>query len=363
MLITNNPASASALRNVTIKYSPVVEIASSLHVLTDPVHHRAHEAWARDVLSHMTDDMRSEFYHLSRKTGQWGLVMDLISYIEQRDIDNVESSLSHLEAIDPVEFAYGLYSGLLPKRTIRELFADPNKTLGQEAEVLDHFTPIDSVRDFIEHEKSFRERLVAFLIAYWEQIFSQIWNHIGLAEISIVTKERRILDNMDPEAYIATCHPQISIDESTVHVRKRVELSYEKKDVDAIDVILSAYTSPHLMMNCIDGKMTIYKGIDLPKRNAIEIPDELARFLKSIGSPMKLKILSELHESPKTTKELADTFDVASSSISEHLRSMREAELIYPQRIQNAVYYRFLQENYQAQVSYLSHLFDSDSEE
>lgn len=363
MLITNNPDNASALRNVEIKYSPVVEIASSLHVLTDPVHHKTHELWAREILSNMSDSMRSTFHHLSRETSQWGFVMDLISYIEQRDIDNVESSLAHLGSIDRVEFVYGLYSGLLSKKTIRELFANPQRELGQEAETLSYFTSIDTMRDFIANEGTFRKQLVDFLIEYWERIFSGIWNRIGLAEISIVAKERRMLDSMGAEAYLAACHPQISIDETTVCVKNRPGLSYEKKNIEAVDVLISAYTDPHLMINCIDGKLTIYKGINLPSRKALEVPDELTRFLKSIGSPMKLKILSELNDSPKTTKELAEIFDVAPSSISEHLRSMREAELIYPQRIQNAVYYRFLHENYKAQTSYLAHLYEPESEE
>ena len=42
---------------------------------------------------------------------------------------------------------------------------------------------------------------------------------------------------------------------------------------------------------------------------------------------MKLKILAELNVSPKTTKELADILQVAPSSISVHLRAMRDADL------------------------------------
>lgn len=362
MLITNGPENVPALHNVEIKYSPVVEIASSLHVLTDPARHQAHERWARETLANMTESMRSEFSYLSEKTSQWGFVMDLISYIEQHDIDSVESSLAHLGSIDRVEFVYGLYSGLLSKKTIRDLFADPTRDLGQEAEILGYFTSIDSIRDLIANEASFRKRLVGFLIEYWDRIFSETWNRIGLAEISITSKERSMLASMGAEAYLAACHPQIAIDETTIRVKDRIGLSYEKKDVDAVDVLISAYTNPNLMINCIDGKLTIYKGINLPGRSALEVPDELTRFLKSIGRPMKLKILSELNESPKTTKELAELFDVAPSSISEHLRSMREAELIYPQRIQNAVYYCFLHENYKAHASYLEHLFDPDGE-
>ena len=37
---------------------------------------------------------------------------------------------------------------------------------------------------------------------------------------------------------------------------------------------------------------------------------------------------------------------------------MREAELIYPQRVQNQVYNRFLYENYQAFLVYLLNYFE-----
>ena len=112
------------------------------------------------------------------------------------------------------------------------------------------------------------------------------------------------------------------------------------------------------MINCIDGCLTIFKGVTFGQATA-EIPPEIELFLKAIGSPMKLKILAELNVSPKTTKELADILQVAPSSISVHLRAMRDADLVYPQRMKNEVYYNLLYENYQAHLSFLVHLLDT----
>ena len=50
---------------------------------------------------------------------------------------------------------------------------------------------------------------------------------------------------------------------------------------------------------------------------------------------------------------------MAPSSISAHLHQMREAALVHPQRVQNAVYYHFLYENYQANIAYLAHIFET----
>ena len=85
---------------------------------------------------------------------------------------------------------------------------------------------------------------------------------------------------------------------------------------------------------------------------------EAVRFRKAIAGESKMRILRELYQSPKTTKELSDLLGIAPSSISEHLKVLRDAELIYPQRVQNSVYNRFLYENYQAFVSYLATYFE-----
>ena len=363
MLIKGDASEASSFRSVEIKLSPVVEMVSSLHVLASPDIHPIWKDWSTSILSSMDAASREEFDFLSNITMQWNLLMDFVCYIERHNIDSAERFIASIEAIDRVDFMYGIFSGLLPRQTVKEALEGNLETLDTDSPIFRHYVSVERARWLIEHEKDVRARISTFLKAYWEQVFSRLWQDIGVRELDRLADERRLLGQIGAESYIRNCHPQIVIEQGAIRFEKQVELSYRHTDIENVVVIISAFIAPDLMVNCVEGCLTIYKGISLPLRSSVEVSEEIALFLKAIGSPMKLRILIELQASPKTTKELAETLRVAPSSISAHLHQMREAELVYPQRVQNAVYYRFLNENYQANLAYLARIFEPEPSE
>ena len=121
---------------------------------------------------------------------------------------------------------------------------------------------------------------------------------------------------------------------------------------------VSAFTGERLMFNLIDGNLSVCKGVSLSSTRSTAVSSGILNFLRAINGDTKLKILEELYKEPKTTKELSDILGIAPSTVSVHLKMMREAELIYPQRVQNQVYNRFLYENYQAFLVYLLKYFE-----
>ena len=86
---------------------------------------------------------------------------------------------------------------------------------------------------------------------------------------------------------------------------------------------------------------------------------ELNAILDGSASEELLAKYDGLTDDIALMKELADILQVAPSSISVHLRAMRDADLVYPQRMKNEVYYNLLYENYQAHLSFLEHLLDT----
>lgn len=68
---------------------------------------------------------------------------------------------------------------------------------------------------------------------------------------------------------------------------------------------------------------------------------DLARIAKSLGHVARVGIVQQLHSNrPHMTREIAERCDRAQSTVSEHLRILREAGLLVTQRDGSRTWYR-----------------------
>lgn len=358
MLVSSEGSAITPFPKVTILYSPIVEMAASLHALCDAAGHPSHAQWIDNTLAKMDEGMRAEMTALSDITERWTLVMDLVCHIEQHEIGSATDFLTHLKELDHADFAYGLLSGLVPRGTIEGLIQSPNALDAWDGGRTARFFDLSLIKHILSNVNEIHNRLVVFLSQYWVEIYAREWQQIGTLEINQVAAERTLLQATGSERYLTSAHRDLEITNGAITVIGMPERTYPLSDIRNIDVFVSAYVSPHLMLNCMEGRFTLYKGIELVDTHREFVADEIFAFLRAIGSETKLSILRELYEKPKTTKELSEALGIAPSSVSEHLKIMRDAELVYPQRVKNAVYNRFLYENYQALASYLGSFFE-----
>lgn len=66
---------------------------------------------------------------------------------------------------------------------------------------------------------------------------------------------------------------------------------------------------------------------------------EINKFGKSIGNETRYRILESLLKGKKTVNELVATFNLTQSAISQHLRTLRESNLVTDERQGQEVYY------------------------
>ena len=59
---------------------------------------------------------------------------------------------------------------------------------------------------------------------------------------------------------------------------------------------------------------------------------ELDRMLKALGEPMRLKIYQALLERKHCVRSLSKKLGISESAISQHMKVMREAELVYGEK-------------------------------
>ena len=71
---------------------------------------------------------------------------------------------------------------------------------------------------------------------------------------------------------------------------------------------------------------------------------ELERMLKALGEPMRLKIFKALLERKHCVRSLSKKFGVSESAISQHMKVMKEAGLVYGEKFGYHTHYLPLQE-------------------
>ncbi len=70
-----------------------------------------------------------------------------------------------------------------------------------------------------------------------------------------------------------------------------------------------------------------------------DLCDKINKFGKSIGNEHRYRILQSLIKGPRTVGELVDTIGLSQPAISQHLRTLKEAELVVDERKGQEVYY------------------------
>ena len=76
--------------------------------------------------------------------------------------------------------------------------------------------------------------------------------------------------------------------------------TYERSSFSFVDVFLSAFISKAMMVNCIEGRLTVYKGFDLSASRKTVADEQLFGFIRAINGETKMRILSELRKELKT---------------------------------------------------------------
>lgn len=352
---------ASVLSKIdfAISYSPTVELMACLHAISDLQNHRDIQPYADAVLKTMPPDRIEQLQTFSKDTLNWRLAMDLSCLFEQKEIDSVTYFFHSLDAVDSAEFAALMLSGLISADEVRALRKSKKALDSWDYQQITPFVDPKLAYKFITDDGSMRHELVSFLSWFWSVYFSKEWNRIGIFEMDAINTERQLLNVLGPLRYLESCHEYLELGNTTIAAKDRPWLSYPIKTLKKVRVILSAYVAPHLMLNHVDGELTVYKAINITQKPSALASTVIFKFLKAIDSRTKLLILQHLKDHPKTGKELADLLNVAPSTISVHLKALRDAELIYPNPVGNAVYYHFLKENYHAQLAYLEGIFET----
>lgn len=96
--------------------------------------------------------------------------------------------------------------------------------------------------------------------------------------------------------------------------------------------------------------------------NYLKETEELARFAKALGHPTRIKILKHLQSQTCCyTGDLVDVLPLAQSTISQHLKELKEAGLIQGEVFPPKIKYCIHQENWKKATELFQLFFEKDS--
>lgn len=332
---------------IHIYCSPAVEMTASLHVLANPAHHSACTAWTTRVMKSMSAKLKENLRYFAAKYNQWSFIMDLATENENINFSSVHDTLNSIEEMDDFAFSYiFLGATLIDKKKLEVWMKNPESLKQEEMGELDKYITVASVRHYLKNIASTRSLLMSTLRAYWNESFQQEWLLIYQHILDTVEEQWMVLQRSDPLDYLAGLHSDISIKSGHIILKKDTRFRVAINDIDEIMIFPSVFTAPHLMIDIVERRLTIYMNLNFHSATMrIELPEDVLSALKAIGDETRLKIIKLLCSGEKTNQELSEILNLTPGTISLHVKLLREAKMLQSKKIKKFVYYEIIRES------------------
>lgn len=345
--------------------SPLDECLCSLHAMSNPDHHTECRDWLIKQHSRLSPALREELDFFGREYANWFFIADIANYVSTHALaDNTrfEDQLERMLELDDVTFSY-LFLGFpafdYSVDIVRRWLADPSLVNEAELGMQKDFFAIESIRSFLSDVKSYKERLRWALSQYWEQCFSVCWERIEKLFAETVKREKLVFQKRGALHYINMLHPLLVADRERVVFRKTPEYSVEFQKIRTLVISFSVFSAPHLMGNVVGDVLSITKNVSFHALQLNEAtPEELLKVFFAASDATRLKIMKMLWNSDSTTKEMAEVLSLSPSTVSLHLKILKDYDLVESSKIKKYVYYRLRREPFETLQDTLTQYFE-----
>ena len=332
--------------DVTLKfiYNPLIEMICSLHALSDFTHHEDNKVLLKDILEKMDADLKKDIFYFSAHYYQWLFIMDLFSeYILQGDYHNLTSLeiIFRMQQMDRVEFSY-LFLGTTLNQidTVRSWLLDPKQVQSAVDLPLFQYIAQEDVYYFVLHTDEVQQKLISIISRYWKNHFHMLWNWLETAAVKEVELNKSIISQYSIQRFLSE-QEGIAVVDNVVHIPHYPHLRIVLEDIKELTILFSTFTKPHMLMHIHKPKFIIYRyfPIALPDHSAT-FPSELPELLKALGDKTRFRIIMELRDAQKSTKDLSEILSLSPSTISQHLTILKNADLVDFYKDKKFIYYK-----------------------
>ena len=348
-------------------YSPVQELLTSLHVMANPSHHLETRDWAFDRYQRLSGRLQSEISFFAENYADWNFIIDVMLTIAESSYPKkltVEEALDAMMQMDDYEFAelfLGLTAFDYDPKLLKGWIQNPDTVTDEALGVQRQFLSSENVSAFLKDIGAMKLRLKKTISAYWEECFKEEWTAIELYFESVIRKEELLLQQEGNYlSYIDALHPDLLIKDDEIIFNKEPSYSVALEKVKKLVIVLSVFTAPHLRGNFAGDTLDIAKNLNFHSvKMQQDVPAEVYNLIYAACDQTRLKIMKILWNSDATTKEISEILALSPSTISLHLKILKDANLVETNKIKKYVYYKLKKEPYfslqEKLVQYLSY--------
>ncbi len=332
---------------IHIYCSPAVEAVASLHVLSDPGHHTNCTEWASRVLRTLPKKLRENILDFATRYNQWSLMMDIVTENESIDFSSFYETIESIKSMDDYSFSY-LFLGatLIDKEKLRQWIDNPATLHSEDVKELTKYIKYEDIKHYLENITAIREQSLYLISSYWQSIFQKEWLDIYQHILSVVEERWMTLRRSDPIEYLLSLHPDISFKNDEIILKKNTRFRININDIEEIMIFPSVFTAPHLMIDIVDKRLTIYMNLNFISATAkVETPKKLLAGIKAISDETRLKIVKILRSGEKSNQELAAVLSLTPGTVTMHLKMLKDADLVRAKKVKQFVYHELITEN------------------
>ena len=112
------------------------------------------------------------------------------------------------------------------------------------------------------------------------------------------------------------------------------------------------------MINVYEGTISIYENLLIP--NMTTVFNDIASAVKALGDSTRLAIVKVLLKNDLTNKALARLVNITPASVSQHLKVLKDSDLLIANRQKNNIFYSINKEKLSELMSNLNHFLELD---
>ncbi len=336
---------------VFFTYSAIQEMTISLHVMANPSHHLYTKDWAVNKFQNLSVDLQRDIQFFAENYADWFFVIDVVNSIVEKEYPrkmSVNDVLDEMMRMDEYLFAK-LFLGLTvfeyDEKMLHRWMKEPDSVTEQELGAQSSFLSLDSAKAFLKDIGGTKIRLKNTLQRYWDECFKEEWKSIEPYLESVERREELKIQDENYMDYINDLHPDLLITDEEIVFRKDPPYAVPIKKIKKLVIILSVFSTPHLSGNFVGDTLDISKNLNFHSVKVNEeIPSELYSVLYACSDATRLKIIKILWNSDATTTDIAEILELSPSTVSIHLKVLRDANLVETNKIKKYVHYSIKKE-------------------
>ncbi len=349
--ITGLPA-----ERIGFRLSPLAELGTALHALSEPGHHPGVQGWATATDAALKPDLADR---LCEADFLWRTSFSdiLMGFAGLRDPDvqpgaTLAEDLDLVDRMDDEEFVaaaleficHSLYGTDSPSPLtdpgIRERALDLAAARGPAQQNFTRWMLADppAVRTWIR--RLFEDCDDAFFADTWRRVRPQL--------AADVRHKTQLLQHRGLAATVEAVSPALSLSEDATGTRIEADkltvgrtTALDAVGGPALTFIPTAFNWPHLMvLHRWRWRPVVHYPVAADGLAGPSSVEELTRRMAALSHPMRMRLCRSLARAPYTTGELADQYGLSAPEVSRHLKVLKKAGLLRTRRRGRYVQYQ-----------------------